>query len=48
MNNLGCKYSEYKIDCPNMKEVETSSFDYELYKCDICGETLKFYYEDMA
>jgi len=47
-NNSECELDYlYTIDCPNMKAVQTESWDYEMYKCEVCGKYLTAYYEDM-
>jgi hypothetical protein len=38
---------KFKMDCPNLKEVY-SGFDGERYRCDVCGESFFFSYDDVA
>ena len=44
------KYKNNEIDsiwkCPNHKETY-SDMDGETYRCDVCGEYTKLYYDDM-
>ena len=42
-----CKSEKETWECENMKEVDTSSMDYELYECGICGRRNKLYYDEM-
>ena len=46
MDKLGCEFSKYKIDCPNMKKIGSDT-DCEYYKCEKCGQSLEAYYEEM-
>ncbi len=37
-----------KYSCPNMKDdPNDTSMESEKYKCTVCGERYKLYYEDM-
>lgn len=38
----------FKVDCPHMKEVETIIWHYKMYECQVCGATMKLYYDEMA
>lgn len=38
-----------RLDCPNMKDdPNDTSMESERYVCDVCGDRVKLYYEDMA
>lgn len=43
---LECKTDQQLLACKNMKEYG-DSFDYERYRCDVCGKRMKLHYEEM-
>lgn len=44
-----CKKLITKTVCQNMHETSSNTdMDGETYNCDVCGEHLRLYYEDMA
>jgi hypothetical protein len=43
-----CSTARESWDCPNMKPVEgDADMQYEHYKCDVCGRTMRLDYEEM-
>lgn len=53
MASLDVKCLRYKskeintvMKCPNLKE-DYSDMDVEVYRCKVCGETIRLYYDDM-
>lgn len=41
-----CETEQQSWSCKNMKE-SGNDFDYERYKCEVCGRSMKLDYEEM-
>lgn len=41
-----CETEQQSWSCKNMKEYG-NDFDYERYKCEVCGRSMKLDYEEM-
>jgi len=43
---VACRTERESWDCKNMKEYG-DDMDCERYRCDVCGRTMKLYYDEM-
>ena len=44
-----CGLRQKRYSCPHLKETSSNTdMDGEAYRCDVCGEYYRLYYEDMA